>query len=116
MREEQAIDALLGMAHVHRMRIFKLLIRRGASGLAAGEIAEQVRISRSNLSFHLAQMERAGLLRSWRRHRNVFYAVDLDGMRRLMTYLTEDCCDGHPEVCGSLVTGVSLDMSVEGDA
>ncbi|WP_028794332.1 helix-turn-helix domain-containing protein [Thalassobaculum litoreum] len=114
MREAQAIEALLGMAHQHRMRVFKLLMKRGPSGLPAGEIGDRVGISRSSASFHLTQMERAGLLRSRRVHRNVFYAVDLEGMRKLIAYLTEDCCDGHPEVCGSLVTGMPIPACGEG--
>ena len=96
------------------MRVFKLLMKRGPSGLPAGEIGDRVGISRSSASFHLTHMERAGLLRSWRVHRNVFYAVDLEGMRKLIAYLTEDCCDGHPEVCGSLVTGMPIPVSEEG--
>ena len=29
------------------------------------------------------------------------YAVHFDGMRKLLTYLTEDCCQGQPELCGT---------------
>lgn len=114
MTEEQAIEALLGMAHEHRMRIFKMLMKRGPSGMPAGMIAEYLGISRSNVSFHLTQMDRAGLLTSRREFRNVFYAVSIDGVRQLMTYLTEDCCDSRPELCGLLVTGVKMEEVVEG--
>ena len=84
------------------MRVFRDLIRSGPSGRPAGEIAARIGLSPSNVSFHLAQLERAGLLRSWRVQRHVFYAVEIDGMRRLLTFLTEDCCDGHPELCGAI--------------
>lgn len=114
MNEAQAIEALTGMAHEHRMRVFKLLMKCRPSGLPAGEIGDRLGISRSSVSFHLNQMERAGLLRSWRVHRNVFYAVELEGMRNLIAYLTEDCCDGHPEVCDSPVTGVPISVCEEG--
>ncbi len=33
--------------------------------------------------------------------RYVRYAVHFDGMRKLLTYLTEDCCRGRPELCGT---------------
>src|SRR6266545_3889357 len=47
-----------------------------------------------------AHLERAGLLRSWRIERHIYYAVDIEGTRRLVAFLTEDCCRGHPEICG----------------
>ena len=30
----------------------------------------------------------------------MFYAVHIDGIRRLVAFLTEDCCGGRPELCG----------------
>jgi hypothetical protein len=52
------------------------------------------------MSTHLAQLERAGLLRSWREQRRILYAVDTEGIRQVITFLTEDCCGGRPELCG----------------
>ena len=72
----------------------------GPNGLAAGEIAAALTMPPSSLSGHLAQLERAGLLRSWRRARHVFYAADVEGTRRLVGFLIEQCCSGHPELCG----------------
>ena len=106
MEYANAIAGLSALAHEHRLQLFRLLMRRGPSGMAAGEIADAVGISRSSLTFHVGLLDRAGLLRSWRVHRNVFYAVDIDGMRRLMTFLTEECCDGRPEICGGLAVGL----------
>ena len=51
---------------------------------------------------------RAGLLRSWRRHRHVFYAADYEGTRGLLTFLTHACCQGHPEICGDLMRLAAL--------
>jgi arsenate reductase len=45
-------------------------------------------------------LERAGLLRSWREQQRIFYAADTAGFRTLMAFLTEECCSGHPELCG----------------
>lgn len=100
MEQKSFVDALAALAHEHRLAVFRLLVRRGASGLPAGEIAAEVGVPPSTLSHHLAHLERAGLLRSWRLKRRIFYAVDFDGTRRLLTYLTEDCCEGRPELCG----------------
>jgi DNA-binding transcriptional ArsR family regulator len=100
MEKKEAIEALAALAQEHRLAVFRLLVPRGANGLAAGEIAERVGVPPSTLSHHLAQLERAGLLRSWRVRRHVFYALDVDGTRRLIAFLSEDCCQGHPEICG----------------
>lgn len=104
MTEEQAIAALGALAQSHRMKIFRILIREGPSGLAAGEIGARLELGSSMVSFHVQHLERAGLLRSWRVHRNIFYAVEIDGMRQLLAFLTADCCGGNPEICGDLLT------------
>jgi DNA-binding transcriptional ArsR family regulator len=75
--------------------------------MPAGEIADQVGISASNTSFHVKELDRAGLLRATRVGRYIRYAVDVEGMRELLTYLTEDCCQGRPELCGDAFLGAS---------
>jgi DNA-binding transcriptional ArsR family regulator len=100
MDERNAIEALAGLAQEHRLRVFRLLLREGPGGLPAGQIAERLGVPASTMSSHLAQLERASLLRSRRDQRRILYAVDLDGVRRLLAFLIEDCCQGHPELCG----------------
>jgi ArsR family transcriptional regulator len=106
MEERAAITAFAALAHETRLRVFRVLIQAGPSGLPAGSIAERLDVPPSTLSFHLAHLERAGLLRATRRHRLVIYAADIEGMRRLLTYLTADCCQGHPEICGGLLEAI----------
>jgi ArsR family transcriptional regulator, arsenate/arsenite/antimonite-responsive transcriptional repressor len=100
MEMKRALEAFAALAQEHRLAVFRLLVREGPNGLAAGDIAQRVAVPPSTLSHHLAHLERAGLLRSWRVERRIFYAVDIEGTRRLVTFLTEDCCQGHPEICG----------------
>ena len=102
MDTDTAVHTISALAHGHRLAAFRLLVRQGPSGLAAGEIAAELDISPSALSFHLAHLERAGLLRTWRRGRQCRYAVEIEGMRQLLAFLTEDCCNGHPEICAGL--------------
>jgi DNA-binding transcriptional ArsR family regulator len=102
MNERSAVLALCALAHENRLRIFRLLVKRGPSGLPAGEIADKVGIGPTNTSFHLKELDRAGLLRAMREGRYIRYAVDVEGMRQLLTYLTEECCEGRPELCGRL--------------
>jgi ArsR family transcriptional regulator len=94
------VAAFAALAQEHRLAVFRLLMREGPNGLPAGEIAAALGIPRSTLSSHLAQMERAGLLRSVRRQRHILYSVHIEGARRLIQFLTEDCCQGRPELCG----------------
>ena len=107
MEHAGIVAALAALAHEHRLRIFRLLVRQGPSGLPAGEIAENVGISPANLSFHLKELDHAGLLRASRDGRFIRYAVDVEGMRRLLTYLAEDCCQGRPELCGDAFVAAS---------
>ncbi len=100
MKDTHAVASLAALAHQHRLAIFRLLVKEGPSGMPAGEIADKVGISATNTSFHLKELEHAGLLRATRQGRHVRYAIHVEGMRKLLTYLTEDCCQGRPELCG----------------
>jgi ArsR family transcriptional regulator len=101
MDSKAAVTSLAALAHPQRLAIFRLLVRQGPSGLPAGEIAEAVGAAPTAASFHLKELDRAGLLHSTREGRYILYAVHFDGMRKLLTYLTEDCCQGQPELCGT---------------
>jgi ArsR family transcriptional regulator, arsenate/arsenite/antimonite-responsive transcriptional repressor len=100
MDEVKIVASLAALAHQHRLRIFRLLVKQGPSGMPAGEIADRIGIGVTNTSFHLKELDRAGLLRATRQGRFILYAIDVDGMRKLLTYLTEECCQGRPELCG----------------
>jgi len=96
---KQAVEALSSLAQETRLQIFRALVRAGAEGMAAGRIAETLGVPKATLSFHLAHLTRSGLLDSQRRGRSIIYAVRFDGVRALLDYLMEDCCQGSPEVC-----------------
>lgn len=102
MNSKQALEALAALAQETRLEVFQLLVRQGPIGLPAGEIATRLEVRPSTLSPHLAQLERAGLATSWRDQQRIYYAVDVEGTRRLLRFLTEDCCGGRPEICRDL--------------
>ena len=106
MEIRNAVIALAALAHEQRLKIFRLLVRQGPSGLAATDIAEAVGASPTGASFHLKELDRAGLIRATRDGRYVRYAVHFEGMRQLLTYLTDDCCQGNPQLCGTTIKKV----------
>lgn len=100
MEPKSAVSALAALAHVQRLKIFRLLVRQGPNGLTAGRIAQKTGASATATSFHLKELLYAGLLHRTREGRYIRYAIHVDGMRRLLAYLTEDCCQGQPHLCG----------------
>jgi DNA-binding transcriptional ArsR family regulator len=93
-------DTFAALAHDLRLRVFRMLVEHGPEGLPAGQIALRLDVPASTLSTHLAQLERAGLLRSWREQQRVLYAIDVEGTHNLVGFLVNDCCGGQPELCG----------------
>ena len=105
LSEAHAISALAALAQPSRLAIFRLLVRHEPVGITAGVIAETIGAPHNTLSTHLAILVRAGLLRSSRDGRTIVYRADVDGMQTLLTFLVNDCCDGHPELCNFLAKG-----------
>ncbi len=99
MEESTAVPALSALAHESRLQAFRLLVRSGPVGLPAGEIAEQLGVPAPTLSFHLSHLVRAGLVESQREGRSVRYTLRVDGIRELIGFITQDCCQGKPELC-----------------
>ncbi|MEM7619721.1 MAG: helix-turn-helix domain-containing protein [Pseudomonadota bacterium] len=104
MDTKQAILGLTALAQTHRLEIFRLLVRQGSSGLSAGAIAKEIGIGATSASFHLKELDRAGLIQSKRNGRFIEYAVYIEGIRSLLMFLTEDCCQGREEICGKILT------------
>lgn len=102
MEEKLAATGFAALSQETRIKLMRLLATRGASGMAAGELAAQLRQAPSTLSFHLSALEQAGLLKSGRQGRHVIYSVRLAGLRALFSFLTETCCNGRPDLCGEL--------------
>ncbi|HET6320697.1 MAG TPA: metalloregulator ArsR/SmtB family transcription factor [Hyphomicrobium sp.] len=103
MESKDAVACLSALAHDQRLAIFRLLVKAGPPGLPAGEIADAVCATPTSTSFHLKELDRAGLIHATRSGRYIRYAVQFDGMRQLLTFLMEDCCQGQPELCGTAV-------------
>ena len=99
LSEAHAISSLSALAQPTRLAIFRLLVKHEPIGVTAGVIADTIGAPHNTLSSHLAILVRAGLLRSSRDGRTIIYRADVEGMQSLISFLIDDCCDGHPELC-----------------
>jgi ArsR family transcriptional regulator, arsenate/arsenite/antimonite-responsive transcriptional repressor len=99
-----AIWVLAALAQPTRLAIFRLLLKHEPVGITAGVIADTIGAPHNTISTHLAILVRAGLLRGAREGRTIIYRADIEGMRSLIGFLVNDCCDGHPELCKLLDT------------
>lgn len=99
MKLTQAVDRFAALAHETRLEALRLLVRAGPDGLPAGRIADRLGIAAATMSFHLAHLERAGVLRSEREGRVIRYRADYAELRALVAFLLEDCCRG---IAGSI--------------
>lgn len=104
MDEKQALAAFAALSQETRLRIIRLLVTAGPEGLPAGAIGEAMdKASSSRMSFHLAQLEQAGLVSSRREGRSIIYSAAFAALSGLIAFLMRDCCQGHPEVCAPAV-------------
>jgi ArsR family transcriptional regulator, arsenate/arsenite/antimonite-responsive transcriptional repressor len=110
MDDESAINCMAALSHALRVRIFRFLIARGPGGARAGEICEAIEMAATTASFHFKELHRAGLIRATREGRFIRYAVHIDTVRRLFSFLLDDCCGARPERCGSFITRLSKQL------
>jgi DNA-binding transcriptional ArsR family regulator len=107
MKAPEAVDALSALAHAGRLEIFRLLVRAGPEGLAAGEIARATGSLANTLSTNLSILAGAGLASARRDGRSIIYTAGYDRMSELLSFLMEDCCGGKPEICAPLIAAAS---------
>lgn len=108
MDNKRAVTTLAALAQESRLAVFRLLVERGPGGLAAGRIAEDLAIVPATLTFHLKELERAGLVTSRQEGRFVYYAADFASMNDLIAFLANNCCGGNPCLPAATVSVQSI--------
>jgi ArsR family transcriptional regulator len=99
MKSQDALAALSALSQETRLAIFRRLVHAGPSGETAGTLADVLKTPAPTLSFHLKELEHAGLIAQRRESRNLIYTARFDRMRELLSFLMKDCCGGRPEIC-----------------
>jgi DNA-binding transcriptional ArsR family regulator len=99
MKSIEAVKALGALAQESRLAVFRLLVRRGPDGFTPSVIAHRLQIAGPTLSFHLKELQSAGLVASRREGRFLFYGARFDRIRSLVDFLTAECCSQADENC-----------------
>ncbi|MBC7881939.1 MAG: winged helix-turn-helix transcriptional regulator [Anaerolineae bacterium] len=105
MEKLVAITALAALAQESRLDIFRLLVQAGPEGIPAGQIGERLGLPAATLSFHLNQLRQAKLVQYRRESRSLIYSATYATMNALMSYLSENCCQGNTAACGIDICG-----------
>jgi ArsR family transcriptional regulator, arsenate/arsenite/antimonite-responsive transcriptional repressor len=92
MDKPAAIAALGALAQETRLDAYRLLVTQGPEGLPAGAIADRLGVLPASLTFHLKELQHAGLITQRRLGRQLIYAAEYRAMTELLAYLTENCC------------------------
>ncbi|WP_119840731.1 ArsR/SmtB family transcription factor [Pseudooceanicola algae] len=98
MQRQDVLDCLAALANETRLDIMRFLVPHGTTGAPAGQIAQQIAVSASRLSFHLNVLEQAGLVSPERKGRMVFYSARPARLGGTIGYLLSDCCGDDPGV------------------
>lgn len=99
IEERQAISGFAALAQKTRMQIVRRLVRAGEPGMPSGALAEALGVSPASMSFHLGQLEAAGLVSSTRQSRSIIYKAEFEMLGALIRFLMEDCCNDDPRIC-----------------
>jgi len=100
MKSEEVVIALAALAQESRLAVFRLLVKRGPEGYTPTQLGEKLSLPAPTLSFHLKELQRAGLIQARREGRFLFYSPNFPQMNQLLEFLTDNCCVLADKDCG----------------
>ena len=104
MESIDAIRSLAALAQPVRLQVFRCLVVAGPEGLTPGALVEAIGVPATSLSFHLKELTHAGLVSQERQGRNLIYRAAFEQMNALLSYLTDNCCQGEACAASSIGT------------
>ena len=102
-----ALPKLSALAHEGRLALFRLLVKAGQEGQAAGDLASEAKINFTTASAQLLVLSNAGLVSHRREGRSAIYVAEYAAIRSLIMFLMEDCCQGNAEILTPVAERVS---------
>lgn len=99
MQTKQASKIFEALSSDVRLDIFRLLVKHTPGGLVQGDIARELDVPSTNLSFHLKAIVHSGLVDVEREGRFMCYKANIPLMLEIIDYLTTECCSGNPKAC-----------------
>src|SRR5271167_3161093 len=112
MKSKDVIESLAALAQESRLAIFRMLVKRGPEGYTPTELGERLNVSSPTLSFHLKELQRAGLVDVRRDGRFLHYRPNFTHMNQLIGYLTENCCVLADQVCDPECGAAAVEVSL----
>ena len=103
METKIALAQLSALAQENRLALFRLLVKAGHEGMAAGDIAAALGVPANTLSAQLSILSQAGLIAGTRQGRSIIYTAQYDAISGLIVFLMEDCCQGRSEICAPVL-------------
>src|SRR5471030_3185604 len=100
MKPKDVVEGLAALAQESRLTLFRLLVKRGPQGFTPTQLKEKLDVPSPTLSFHLKELQRAGLIGARREGRFLFYSPNFLHMNELLGFLTDNCCILADKDCG----------------
>ncbi|WP_274427052.1 ArsR/SmtB family transcription factor [Chelativorans sp. YIM 93263] len=92
MDHEQAAAQLEALGNPTRLKIYRILVRAGAEGMAVGKVQEKLDIPASTLSHHCKRLVDTGLVTQERHSTTLICRANFPRMQVLIGYLADECC------------------------
>ncbi len=94
---ESVAAGFSAMGSESRLKVLKVLVRAGESGLTVGEIQERTGIAPSTLAHHLKFLAGGGVVVQEKAGRSTINRANFDQLRVLADFILGECCADAPQ-------------------
>lgn len=94
---ESVAAGFSAMGSESRLKVLKVLVRAGESGLTVGEIQERTGIAPSTLAHHLKFLAGGGVVVQEKAGRSTINRANFDQLRVLADFILCECCADAPQ-------------------